>query len=417
MFTSRNLQFGILLLQQHRFQDAEQEFRKELAQSPENAFAHAMLATALIAQDRSSEAIAEANRSIELAPDRPQGHHILALALFHADRYQEALASIRAALRYDTENAQFYELQGKIHAAMGDWKLALESARLGLGVDAQDVDCANLEAMALVHLGRQGEASSVIETALHRDPENAMTHANLGWADLHAGKYESAVVHFREALRLRPNLEWARSGIVEAMKARSIFYQPILRYFLWMERLPGNVRWGLILGLWVLMRLLRPVTQAVPAFAPFVTPLLVVYLSFAFMTWISRPLFNLFLRLDKVGRLALSKDELVASNWLGLCVFGGLGVLLVSLFLPVGELSLAGIGLLAMAIPVAGVFQARGRKGRLILTIFSAALALVGLLGLGMNLWNLEAGATLLGAFVIGWVLYTWVWNFVANLK
>ncbi len=48
--------------------------------------------------------------------------------------------------------------------------------------------CLNLRAMALVQLGRKDEASRTLGSALADDPENALTHANQGWALLHRGR-------------------------------------------------------------------------------------------------------------------------------------------------------------------------------------------------------------------------------------
>ena len=42
------------------------------------------------------------------------------------------------------------------------------------------------------------------------------------WALIEQGEHEQAMEHFREALRLNPQLDWARQGIVEAMKARIV---------------------------------------------------------------------------------------------------------------------------------------------------------------------------------------------------
>src|SRR5436190_595817 len=88
-------------------------------------------------------------------------------------------------------------------------------------------------AVGLVKLGRRGEAGAAIDAALARDPQNATTHANQGWTLLHQGDPRKALEHFREALRIDPDLEWARAGIVEALKARYVAYRWILMYFLW----------------------------------------------------------------------------------------------------------------------------------------------------------------------------------------
>lgn len=417
MAANYSLTHGIMLVQHHHFKEAEQEFRQLLAQSPENAMAHAMLAMALTAQDRSKEAVAEARRAVGLAPNMPYCHYVLSMVLLHSDQYPDALASINEALRIDPEEADYYEIMGKIYMSMDDWNHALDAARKGLSIDPQNVDCANLEAMALVHLGRQGEAGIAIEAALRKDPENAVTHANLGWADLHGGKHQDALVHFREALRLNPNLEWARRGIIESMKARNILYRPILAYFLWMSRLSSQVRWGFIVGLYALVRVIRSAASYYPDLTPFVMPVVGLYMAFALMSWIAKPLFNLFLRLDTFGRLALSAEEITASNWLGLCFFGGLGLLLAGIPARSDTLVKAGIGLFAMSIPVSGIFYGRSRKSRIILTAYAVGLAVIGLLAVLFGLQTGSAGELFVVVFIFGWVAYTWLGNILMNIQ
>jgi len=66
--------------------------------------------------------------------------------------------------------------------------------------------------MALVKLGRREAAAATIGAALAKDPQNAHTHANQGWALLHHGDHARRLEHFREALRLDPELDWARAA-------------------------------------------------------------------------------------------------------------------------------------------------------------------------------------------------------------
>lgn len=65
---------------------------------------------------------------------------------------------------------------------------------------------------------------------------------------LHEGNPRAAPEHFREALRLEPDDEYARSGIVHALRARHFLYRLMLAYFLWMSRLSGTVQLALIFG-------------------------------------------------------------------------------------------------------------------------------------------------------------------------
>src|SRR5262249_4777977 len=179
--------------------------------------------------------------------------------------------------------------------------------------------CTNLRAMVLVQLGRKEEAAQALGSALAKDPENAVTHANQGWALLHRGDHLGALEHFREALRIDPELEWARARIAEALKARYLIYRMMLRFFLWMGRQSTVAQWVVILGFVFGRRVLAGLARSNPALAPFLWPLLMLTFAFLLLTWIASPLFNLLLRLNRFGRLALSREQRIASNWIGGC--------------------------------------------------------------------------------------------------
>jgi hypothetical protein len=163
--------------------------------------------------------------------------------------------------------------------------------------------------MALVKLNRHEEARQTIGQALQRNPENEQTHANLGWTYLHKGQHQKALEHFSEALRLDPNYDYARHGLVEALKARYFLYRWLLQFFLWMSRLSPGVRGGLIVGAYVLVRVLQGASRQHPEVAPFILPIVSFYGIFVLLTWIIDPLFNLALQCNKYGRHALSSRQ------------------------------------------------------------------------------------------------------------
>ena len=121
--------------------------------------------------------------------------------------------------------------------------------------------------------------------------------------------------------------------MVEALKARNPIYRPVLRFFLWLGSLEGRSQAWLILGLFFGVRLLRQLARSYPATAPVLYPLIFLYAAFVLLTWIADPLFNLLLRLDRFGRLALSREQIVASNWLAGILGLGLAALAAGLTL------------------------------------------------------------------------------------
>jgi tetratricopeptide (TPR) repeat protein len=319
-----HLERARMLLDQSRHQLAEQELWQALARQPDNPQAHAMLALCLAERDAFADATREAQQAIHLAPDDPFPHYVLSHVMSERNRYAEAEKAIEEAIRLDPYEASFFSQLAQIHFARRQWQDALDAAEQGLRIDPEEGGCTNLRAMALVKLGRKTEASDTIQIALARRPEDALTHANQGWTLIERGQHEKAMEHFREALRIDPTLDWARQGIVEALKARYFIYRLMLGYFLWMMKLSGRAKWGVILGGYVGYRLLRSIARNNPELAPWITPVLVLYIVFAVMTWVSAPLFNLLLRLNPFGRLALSREQVVTSNWVGACVVGAL---------------------------------------------------------------------------------------------
>ena len=130
--------------------------------------------------------------------------------------------------------------------------------------------------------------------------------------------------HFREALRINPESEWARQGIVEAMKAKFFIYGWLLRFFLWTSHLNRRAQFGLMVGGYFGYRILNGLADRNPDLAPWIRPICIAYLVFVVMTWIGTALFNLLLRLNRFGRLALLREETRTSNWVGGALLIGL---------------------------------------------------------------------------------------------
>lgn len=405
------------LLQQRHYGDAESLLRQALATDPSDAEAHALLAFALLYQSRLTDAVSEAQAAVRFAPDDPFGHYVGALVLLQMGNADEALSAIHAAIRLAPEQARYHAVEGSIYLQRREWQKALDAAETGLRLDPRHVQCANLRAMALVKLGRKDEAGQMLDAALARDPENAMTHANQGWALLHQGEHQQALRHFREALRLNPGLGWAREGIVEALRARNPIYRLLLRYFLWMSRLQVRAQWGLIVGALLLNNVIDYLASSVPALRPILTPFNYLYIVFAFLSWTARPLFTLLLRLDRSGRLVLSDEEVVASNWVGVCLLAAVGSLVAALATGYGAFLTAAISALALIVPVAGIFRFLPGKRRALFIGYAVMLALMAVGGLALTLAGFSLGPRLSTLFMWGWILYSWVANAATAMK
>lgn len=423
---TESLNKALFLLDRSRHDLAEAELRQVLANEPGNAFAHSLLALCLAKREDYQAATEEARQAIHLAPDLAFAHYAHAMVLHGRDRYDEALAAIQEALRLEPDSPNYLWLLGAIHFAERRWPAALEAAEHGLRMEPENGDCLNLRAMALVKLGRKEEASRTMEGALARDPENAVTHANQGWAWLERREPAKALEHFREALRLDPELEWARAGIVEALKARNFIYAIALRYFLWMSKLTPRAQFGIILGGYFANRILVGVSRSNPDLAPFILPFRIIYVAFVVLTWTADPLFNLLLRLNRFGRLVLSREQTIASNWVGSCVGLALAGLLgyfVAGYTPLLNVALV-FGLLV--IPLAGTFNCPAGWPRKWMARYTAGMAMVGILAMVLEFADSTPGAKggppgpsalLFAVFFLAAFFSSWVANFLITRR
>lgn len=379
---SAHLERARLLLAQSRPADAEREVMQALAAQPHDANALALLALTRTRQEKDQAALAAAEEAVGLEPDRAYMHYVHAFVLHRLDRTDDAFAAAKEGLRLDPHDPEIFSLIASIELHRRAWPAALAAAESALAIDPEHVQAANLRSMALVQLGRREEAMATIDFALQRNPESALSHANQGWNQLHRNQPRQAQEHFREALRLDPELEYARSGMLQALKARNPIYRGMLAYFLWINRLSRSMQWGFIIGLWFGTQFIRTQISRAPQQAWLWWSILGLFYVFIYLSWTAQPMFNLFLRLDRYGRHVLSRDQRIASNWFGACFFAaiascawwywgnsGLGFILM-------------FGFLILSICLAATFLRTGR-GRAKLAIATGILAAAGAAGVG----------------------------------
>ncbi len=285
-----------VLVDQGRYELAERELAQVLAANPDHASAHALLAICLSQKGNTVAATQAIQRAIALSPSFSGFHYIYAGILNQQGKLAEAKSAIAEALRLDPEDADYYARLANIQYDQNKYTEVVQAAAQGLSLDAEHIGCMNLRLLALMQLGQLSAAEQEVEVALANAPENPFSYGIKGWVLLHQNRIPEAMASFREALRLYPQFEWARKGLLEALKARNGLYRLILRFDLWRSRMNNAQRVGLIL------LLLIPQTRIF---------LLLLFLSLLLL----RPLFTALLWLDPYGRLALTQQEIKHSQW------------------------------------------------------------------------------------------------------
>lgn len=399
------------LFQTDRMAEAEAEIHKALAENPNEAMAYALLAECYIYKNEFQTAVETAKKAVTNQPDEPVFYYILGKSSFYNKDIPGARLALAEGQRLDPSNAQFFLLRSQIEYYQQNWEQALHEANRGLELDPEHVNLVNQRAQSLIKLNRKDEAASTMDYALYRAPENSYSHANKGWVAIEKGQYDQAIANCLEALRLDPSNDLAREGLKEAIKGKNPIYRVILKYFLWMNKMQDRFQWGFIIGIYLLYRGAVELAERNEVLAPFLYPFIVLYILFAFSTWIALPISNLFLRLHPIGRHALVDDEKLGSNLTGLAALISLLGIIVY-FLIGSELALR-VGIVSgiLMVPIGGAFTIpahySARKG---LTVYAIVLALLGLV------WVIFPDAMIaIGLFAIGIFAYGWVVNYLIS--
>ena len=391
-----------LRLNQNRPDLAADELRRALAADPDDGEAHALLALCHVDLGRPADALREARAAVRSEPDLALAHLAHAHALREANALDAADDALTKAIALDPYEPSAFALRASLDVARERWAAALESADEGLALDPEHAGCLNARAIALRRLRRPGEAAETIEGALARDPENAYTHANAGWARLEASDADGALEHFREALRLDPTLETAQEGILEALKARHVAYRVFLRYGFWMQRLTSGQRWGVLVGLYFVVK--------------FVPGLAFVYAPLVLFGWLAGSLFDAVLLLSPFGRAALSPRRRRAAAATGVLLVVAVAAGAWAAFARSEPLAWVAVGTLAFAAPLAAALSATRPVRRWVVGALAAGMALVGAFGALMVVTGApDVGAGFGVFFAMGFFAFSLAANLIPN--
>lgn len=410
------LAHGLLLQEQGRLEEAESCFYGVLARDPDNDFVHSRLALCQMRQEgKRKAALGSIETAIRLRADEPFYHSLRSLILSDLHRGKEALESAGRALAVEPDDALALAAKAAAHCSLERWSDAEEWCRRALAVDPDHGMAANLLAQTLRLQGKSEMGAAAAARLLAADPEDSLAHVNAGWSALQRRDRVGAESHFREALRLDPESDAAREGLIESFRARSVFYRAYLSYCFFMQRFTAGRQWVILVAMLVGYNVLRRSLQTIhPAYAAIFA---LLWLALVLWVWLAPGIGNFLILLDRSARLALKKGE----SRQGLAVGGGL--LLAILAGATGFLAgslpalLGGAGLVASTVPAALAFDNESRAGRAVFGtitgfIYLATIAVVAIEAVRFPANGISALTPLLGGLaLLGAIACTWLGN------
>ena len=403
------LQRAEVLLTQKRFVEAEQMLREMIEKFPELGYAKYYLAVALLGQNKNDDAEKILQFLVTENPENPDYLQMLAEVEIEKDLYDAAEDKVRHLLKMQPEEADYFVMLSRIRYAQRNYDEALEFANQALEQDPENLPALNIKVSVSSFLGQQEGLQESVDEALRQDPENAYTIANHGMSMLNQGKTQESLDRFKEALTLDPHNTLAKHGLAEAMKSKFWPYKMLYMIGLKMSRLSGQNMWAVIIGSYILLRVLRTVASNNPSLEPFLMPI-VFFIAFLFvLTWVLNPLMNLYLSRNEYGKLLLDEDDLKTSRLVGIALLASIVMLILYLFLKQSVFLYGGILFFFFMIPLSNLYNStyseKDEKKVAYLTYGIVGSGILGVLLMGLTGNQILIAISALGIFAFQWII------------
>jgi tetratricopeptide (TPR) repeat protein len=224
------LNLGVIALRVGRTDAAADLFRKAIAINPADADAFSNLGNALADQRRLEEAITAYRQAIAVSPNNARIRNNLANALRENGQLDEAIAVFREAIAL---NPNLPEVHGNFASALHD-KGCLDDAiaefRRAISLRPAYPEAYCDLGIALKSRGQLDQAIAAYRQAIALNPKLLEAYANLGSALKNKGDLDGAIAAYRGAVALNPNLAEAQSNLGNLLRDKGQTDEAIIAY-------------------------------------------------------------------------------------------------------------------------------------------------------------------------------------------
>jgi Flp pilus assembly protein TadD len=182
---------GVALLEQFKYKEGAEAFRRALRIDPGLTLARINLAIALFNLPDTPGAESEARSAAAASPDAPQPSYILGLIAKSQNRAEEAVAAFRRVLRIDPEDVGANVNLGQLYAQQRNYKEAVAAFRVALAAEPYNGTALYNLGTALLRTGQREEGQRVI--ARFQELRQLGSATTLGQNYMEQGRYAEAV--------------------------------------------------------------------------------------------------------------------------------------------------------------------------------------------------------------------------------
>ena len=210
--------YGVILKNKGKLQEAESLLRKAIELNPEYAIAHYNLGNTLKDLGKVAEAESSLLQAIELKSDYTDAHLNLGLIFKNIGKLQEAELSTRKAIELNPNYADAHNNLGLIFKDLGKLQEAEVSYRKAIEINSNFAEAHSNLGIIFKDLGKLEEAEISYRKAIKLNPDLENAHFNLGNVLIEQGKLKAAKISYYKAIELNPNCAEVHSNLGNTMK-------------------------------------------------------------------------------------------------------------------------------------------------------------------------------------------------------
>ncbi|MBA4496168.1 tetratricopeptide repeat protein [Paenactinomyces guangxiensis] len=283
-------------LEVHRCDLAIQIMQNLLRVYPEQNQAFVMMARAYVMKREKQKAIQALKEALRLDPEDDYANALYGRLLGEEKQWEEAENAFQTALSIYPYHALTHLWYGFFLLSQHKTDQAYHHAEVALELDPEEEEAHILMARILSEKGKLEQEEESLLQALRLAPDSYFTHFHYGLFLLtKKNERKKAFEYLREAIRMNPEDPELREVFLISLKAKNRVYGLFWSYSLFLHRF-GKWKWGFIIGLYIMYRIVLYIARSSPDWAPFLIPIIVLYIVFCIFSWTADPLFNLFIR-------------------------------------------------------------------------------------------------------------------------
>ena len=189
---------GMKALDEGKYDDAAQAFRKAIEADSKDYFAHFNLAMAFTLLQRDPEAVAEYRKTLELKPGLYEAELNAGIVLLRQKNPADALPLLEEAAGHKPQEfrPRYYLAEAQLQT--GDFAKAEESYKLAVALDAKSAGAQLGMAQVLVQQGRISEADAYFRQAAQLEPKYREYLLELAALYEKASENSQAIAIYRE---------------------------------------------------------------------------------------------------------------------------------------------------------------------------------------------------------------------------